>query len=88
MKRFLATLGAGIIIGVIAAPEWGRKIRRRLFGSRPVRQRYQWRDPDDRLAIARPEIREKMMDKTLADSFPASDPPSSIPDPSADSIVA
>lgn len=25
--------------------------------------------------------RDKMMDKTLADSYPASDPPSSIPDP-------
>jgi hypothetical protein len=34
------------------------------------------------------EIREKMMDKTLADSFPASDPPSSIPDPAADSFAA
>jgi hypothetical protein len=28
------------------------------------------------------EVRDKMMDKTLADSYPASDPPSSIPDPS------
>jgi hypothetical protein len=27
------------------------------------------------------ELREEGMDKTLADSFPASDPPSSIPDP-------
>lgn len=25
--------------------------------------------------------RDKMMDKTLADSYPASDPPSTIPDP-------
>ncbi len=40
------------------------------------------------MARAGSEIREKMMDKTLADSFPASDPPSSIPDPSEDSIVA
>ena len=28
------------------------------------------------------EIREKTLDKTLADSYPASDPPSTIPDPS------
>lgn len=28
--------------------------------------------------------REKMLDQTLADSYPASDPPSSIPDPSGD----
>jgi hypothetical protein len=30
------------------------------------------------------EKRQEGMDKTLADSFPASDPPSSIPDPSDD----
>lgn len=33
-----------------------------------------------------PRIRDKMMDKTLADSFPTSDPPSSIPDPCEDSF--
>jgi hypothetical protein len=27
------------------------------------------------------ETREESLDKTVADSFPASDPPSSIPDP-------
>jgi hypothetical protein len=27
-------------------------------------------------------LRDKMLDKTLADSFPTSDPPSSLPDPS------
>jgi hypothetical protein len=31
--------------------------------------------------------REKMLDKTMADSFPASDPPSSLPDPSEDSFA-
>jgi hypothetical protein len=30
------------------------------------------------------KIREKALDKTIADSFPTSDPPSSIPDPSDD----
>lgn len=41
------------------------------------------RDPEDReVHRARiRELREKMMDKTLADSYPASDPPSSIPNP-------
>ena len=29
----------------------------------------------------REEIREENLDKTIEDSFPASDPPSSIPDP-------
>ena len=34
------------------------------------------------------DVREKMMDKTLADSFPTSDPPSSIPDPSEEDSFA
>lgn len=46
------------------------------------------RDPEDR--IVQPEDqnakREKMLDKTIADSFPASDPPSSLPDPHDDSF--
>ena len=48
------------------------------------------RDPEDR-AINKDreqELREKMMDKTLADSYPASDPPSSIPDPAEDDSAA
>lgn len=46
------------------------------------------RDPEDRVTDAKDELekREKMLDKTVADSFPASDPPSSIPDPSEDSF--
>jgi len=45
------------------------------------------RDPEDRPVPPRREsIRDKMLDKTLADSFPNSDPPSSIPDPSEDSF--
>lgn len=41
------------------------------------------RDPEDRVILLndRSEVREKMFDKTIADSFPASDPPSSMPDP-------
>ncbi|MGH9815569.1 MAG: hypothetical protein ACRD6I_05775 [Candidatus Acidiferrales bacterium] len=44
------------------------------------------RDPEDRLVDATDLIamREKALDKTLADSFPASDPPSSLPNPAAD----
>jgi len=34
------------------------------------------------------QVREKMLDKTDADSFPASDPPSTIPDPDWDSFAA
>jgi hypothetical protein len=41
------------------------------------------RDPEDRPVNPDDESqkREKMHDKTLADSFPTSDPPSTIPDP-------
>lgn len=40
------------------------------------------RDPEDRIIDEQNEldVREKMLDKTIADSFPASDPPSSIPE--------
>jgi hypothetical protein len=46
------------------------------------------RDPEDRPVASEEQIREKTMDKTLADSFPTSDPPSSIPDPCADDDAA
>jgi hypothetical protein len=46
------------------------------------------RDPEDRQIDESDvwEKRDKMMDKTIADTFPASDPPSSIPDPDEDSF--
>lgn len=40
------------------------------------------RDPEERKVTGEQESKEKSLDKTLADSFPTSDPPSSIPDPS------
>ena len=48
------------------------------------------RDPEDRQIDESNscEKKEKMMDKTVADTFPASDPPSSIPDPDQDSFAA
>jgi hypothetical protein len=48
------------------------------------------RDPEERPVSehSEDEKREKMLDKTLADSFPTSDPPSSIPDPSEDDSLA
>lgn len=44
------------------------------------------RDPEDRPIASDDEKarREKNHDKTLADSFPTSDPPSTIPDPAED----
>ena len=48
------------------------------------------RDPEERPVDPedKKEVRDKMLDKTLADSFPTSDPPSSIPDPSEDDSLA
>jgi uncharacterized protein DUF3606 len=42
------------------------------------------RDPEDRPVTNQQELREKMLDKALADSFPTSDPPSNIPDPAGE----
>ena len=42
------------------------------------------RDPEERAIESGNEAKEKAFDKTLADSFPTSDPPSTIPDPSGD----
>ncbi len=47
------------------------------------------RDPEDRRIDESNafEKKDKMMDKTVADTFPASDPPSSLPDPDEDSFA-
>jgi hypothetical protein len=42
------------------------------------------RDPEERPVVTEEEAKEKAMDKTLADSFPTSDPPSSMPAPGGD----
>ena len=44
------------------------------------------RDPEERPVEDDSQLRQKAHDKTLADSFPTSDPPSSIPDPSGDQV--
>ncbi len=51
---------------------------------------FECRDPEDRLVAAGDPtaVREKMFDKTLADSYPAGDPPSTLPNPSVGSICA
>jgi hypothetical protein len=46
------------------------------------------RDPEERQVENHLEGREKSFDKTLADSFPTSDPPSSIPDPGGEHAAA
>jgi hypothetical protein len=49
-----------------------------------------FRDPEDRPVDETDprQVRDKMLDKTIADSFPASDPPSSNPAPQEDSFAA
>jgi hypothetical protein len=42
------------------------------------------RDPEERPVEDQSEHSERSMDKTLADSFPTSDPPSTIPNPSGE----
>lgn len=52
----------------------------------PIRKR----DPEDRVINEQDsqQVKDKMLDKTIADSFPTSDPPSTIPDPDEDSFAA
>lgn len=49
-----------------------------------------YRDPEDRAIDETDPLarKDKMLDKTIADTFPASDPPSSRPDPDEDSFAA
>jgi len=49
-----------------------------------------YRDPEDRSIDESDPLarKDKMFDKTIADTFPASDPPSSLPDPDEDSFAA
>jgi hypothetical protein len=42
------------------------------------------RDPEERQVTHEHEVHDKMLDKTIADTFPTSDPPSSIPNPGSE----
>lgn len=44
--------------------------------------------PQDETSDKARERRERALDKTVADSFPGSDPPSSIPDPGEEDPLA
>jgi len=48
------------------------------------KQKSQPKEPEDQTAREHALHREESLDKTIEDSFPASDPPSSIPDPDED----
>jgi hypothetical protein len=89
MKRLLAGVGLGIGLGILLACGFQLTLRSHksfAAGSEKHEQPGSRRDPEERAVQQqdKTELREKMLDKTLADSFPTSDPPSSIPDPSED----
>jgi hypothetical protein len=94
MKAFLAGLGTGIVMGVLFAPKSGQMAGDQQQDHSDDREHEfhtRGRDPEARPVDQQDKesLREKMLDKTLADSFPTSDPPSSIPDPSeGDSFAA
>jgi gas vesicle protein len=97
MKGFLVGMGVGLGLGVLLAPDSGEASRRKLKQyatdaldalteefSGPEDSEQDDNDatsPIGSAAQAETQEREEMLDKTLADSFPSSDPPSSIPDP-------
>ena len=62
-------------------------VRKKAAPGKPTSKKPR-RDPEDRVVDPgnSKAKREKMLDKTIADSFPASDAPSSLPDPSEDSF--
>jgi hypothetical protein len=43
---------------------------------------------EERRAANEHQVREETLDKTIADSFPTSDPPSTIPDPGSEESLA
>ena len=47
-------------------------------------QKSQSKEADQQALARHDQHREESLDKTIEDSFPASDPPSSIPDPDED----
>jgi hypothetical protein len=66
---------------------WRKEQKKRQVGGLGPKsdEKREPRDPEDREVDKNTrEVREKMMDKTPADSFPTSDPPSTIPNPEED----
>jgi MFS transporter, DHA2 family, multidrug resistance protein len=78
----LLMVGAAVASIALTVPK-GRPVPQPIS-----RRERRTRDPEDRAVDPndREGVREKMFDKTVADSFPASDPPSTIPDPDEDSF--
>jgi len=83
-----ARMDGGELVWVGSSPSVSVQID--LFSPSDQNDHRDVRDPEDRCVPVMNEaaVREKMLDKTLADSYPASDPPSSLPNPSVDSMCA
>ena len=95
MKNFLLGLGVGLGLGVLFAhPEAGDASRRKLkqYASDALdaitdefsdQTKQDENDQKSNVRTADSEIqeREKLLHRSLAESFPSSDPPSSISDP-------
>lgn len=103
MKAFWFGLGIGVGFGILTARQKGSVTRAQLWqrisgerGDAKSNSSEAWQEAtaehrspnvsgrDDE----RSSSREANLDKTLADSFPTSDPPSSIPDPASDESPA
>ena len=88
MKYFLLGLVTAAIASLFEAKlEAGYRAAKMVNLDAPI-HKHTGRDPEDRPGKHGQELREKMWDKTLADSYPASDPPSTIPNPGEDDSMA
>jgi hypothetical protein len=66
----------------------GQVVRKKAASPEKPAAKKRGRDPEDQVVdpANSKTKREKMLDKTIADSFPVSDAPSSLPNPSEDSF--
>jgi hypothetical protein len=73
---------------MIRSTKSGKVVRKKAAPPEKPAAKKRGRDPEDRVVdpANSKAKREKMLDKTIADSFPASDAPSSLPNPSEDSF--
>src|SRR5215831_5740806 len=81
-------VGASDWIDMITSTGVGKVVRKKAAPPEKPAAKKRGRDPEDRVVdpANSKATREKMLDKTIADSFPASDAPSSLPNPSEDSF--
>jgi hypothetical protein len=86
MKWFLFGIATAVILGFASENPERSRVTSRILD--PAIHKRTGRDPEDRGSNDPAKISEKMWDKTLADSYPCSDPPSTIPNPSEEDSLA